>query len=108
MDWRAIKKNDRSQDDGDGRSEELVAHYEQLRNDARGLSAGQNPAPGLALFLRQGMTSWMRAWSPCMYTTDVGTLASPATVQGLSLDIRTQMATILAGMILGQHQEATT
>lgn len=108
MDWRAIKKNDRSQDDGDGHSEELVAHYEQLRNDARALSAGQNPAPGLALFLGQGMTSWMRAWSPCMHTTDVGTLASPATVQGLSVDIRTQMATILAGMILSQHQEATT
>ena len=84
-----------------------MAHYEQLRHDAAGLATGQTAPLGLALFLRHGMTAWMRAWHRGMPSTDVGPLAPPATVQGFSLDIRLQMTSILAGMILNQQQEAT-
>ena len=80
--------------------------YEQLRGDVLSLGMGQTAALGLALFLRKGMTAWMSASSQCIPTTGTGTLTSPTTVQGFSLDIRFEMTRILAGMILGQQQEA--
>jgi hypothetical protein len=39
-----------------------------------------------------------------MPSTDVGTLASPTTVHDFSLDIRSKMTSILAGMILNQQR----
>ena len=80
--------------------------YEQLRGDVLSLGVGQTAALGLALFLRQGMTAWMRASSRYIPTIGAGTLTSPATIQDFSLDIRFEMTNILAGMILGQQQEA--
>lgn len=93
-----------------GRTEngELVFHYEQLRNDAVSLSAGRTPAPGLALFLRKGMSAWMRAWKPYLATTDAATAPPPAGSLHGSFDIRAQIANILAGMILSRQLEATT
>jgi hypothetical protein len=65
------------------------------------------PAPGLALFLRKGMTAWMRAWSPCMKTAAAETAPLPDTIPPYPLDVRTQLAGILASMILGQQLEIT-
>jgi hypothetical protein len=61
---------------------------------------------GLALFLRRGMTAWMQAWSQC---TEVAAKAhlQPAITAAVPIDLRMQVATLLAGIILGLHQEAT-
>lgn len=88
-------------------NQELVAHYEQLRHDALSFSAGRTSAPGLALFLRQGMTAWMRAWTPCMQKPCAEILPLSAISQPYSFDVRAQITTILAGIILTDQREAT-
>lgn len=89
------------------RKDDLLTHYEQLRKDALSLPAGHTPAPGLALFLRKGMTAWMRAWSCCMPKPAPKTASLPDSTPTCSVDIRTQIATILAGMILGRQLEVS-
>lgn len=89
---------------------DLAIQYEQLRKDALSLRAGYAIPPGLALFLRNGMLAWMRAWSPCKQNANPETAPqsnSPHAAPHCSLEIRTQMAAILASMILGQQWEAT-
>ena len=87
-------------------NKDLVERYEQLRHDALSLRAGQTAPAGLALFLRQGMTAWMRASLPYAPASDAGTWTPPATLHGFSLDIQCEITNILAGMILSQQQEA--
>jgi len=90
------------------RDEDLVTGYEQLRNDARSLPAGHAPTPGLVLFLRKGMTAWMRAWSSCVPKPTPGTTLLPGAAASYSVDVRAQIATILAGMILGYQPEVSS
>jgi len=85
---------------------DLVAHYEQLRCDATGGAARGCEGLGLALFLRRGMTGWMQAWSQCSGVTPQAK-AQPATMAPVPIDIRAQVATLLAGIILGLPQEIT-
>jgi hypothetical protein len=86
----------------------LIDHYEQLRNDVLSLAAGGNPTPGLALLLRQGMAAWMRAWSPCMEKCGPETPLPFVLRPPCSLDVRGQVANILAGIILNRELEAST
>jgi len=76
-----------------------------LRRDATGVSAHGPEGLGLALFLRRGMTDWMQAWSQCRGVTPAPT--QPVTPAPVPIDIRAQVATLLAGIILGLPQEAT-
>jgi len=61
---------------------------------------------GLALFLRRGMTAWMQVCSEC---ADVET--EPCSLsdrqETIPVEIRSQLTTLLAGMILSRQQEAT-
>lgn len=87
----------------------MVAHYEQMRGTALDpLNQRLVTLPGLALFLRQGMTAWMCASSNCVippaHEPDRVVTQPPPLPQSL----RAQLAMILAGMILSQHQEITT
>jgi hypothetical protein len=52
------------------------------------------------------MKAWMQAWSQW---TDVAPKAylQPAMTAAVPIDLRMQAATLLAGIILGLHQEAT-
>jgi hypothetical protein len=61
---------------------------------------------GLALFLRRGMTAWMRAWSECTATVEPVTRAQAGASEAMPLDMRLQITTLLAGMILSLQQEA--
>jgi hypothetical protein len=61
---------------------------------------------GLALFLRRGMTAWMQAWSECAGNVEPPTSAQPGADENVSLDIRSQITTLLASMILSLQQEA--
>jgi hypothetical protein len=84
--------------------DELLASYEQLRQDALSLPTGRAPTPGLVLFLRKGMTAWMQAWSPCRQPAIPDTVARPSAPPLGSFEVRVQIATILVGMILQQQR----
>jgi hypothetical protein len=89
-----------------GANPDLTEQYEQLRREATNRSEHRGEGLGLALFLRRGMAAWMQAWSQC---TDVAPKAhlQPAMTAAVPIDLRMQVATLLAGIILGLHQEAT-
>jgi hypothetical protein len=61
---------------------------------------------GLALFLRRGMTAWMQAWSECAGNVEPAARPQPVVHEMIPVDIRSQIATLLAGMILSLQQEA--
>jgi len=62
---------------------------------------------GLALFLRRGMTAWMRAWSECARTVEPVTRAHAGGAnEAIPVDMRSQITTLLASMILSLQQEA--
>jgi hypothetical protein len=87
--------------------EDFVVRYEQLRNDALSRSHGADGGFGLTLFLRQGMTAWMRTSSyavtpPARESAQPGNAVSP-----LPCDVRSQAAVILAGIILSHPPETT-
>ena len=86
---------------------QLTEQYEQLRREATSCSEHAAQGLGLALFLRRGMTAWMQAWSQCTDHAAPDTHPRPATPAAVPLDLRTQIATLLAGIILGLQQEAT-
>ena len=61
---------------------------------------------GLALFLRRGMTAWMQACSECAGSVEPSAPARPGAGETISVDMRSQITTLLAGMILSLQQEA--
>ena len=62
---------------------------------------------GLALFLRSGMAAWMQAWSQCVSGKQSQHLVSATTMTSAPIDVRAQIATLLAGTVLNL-QEVTT
>ncbi len=60
---------------------------------------------GLALFLRCGMTAWMQAWSKCAGSAEPATPAQAGVDEKIPVDMRSQITTLLASMILSQQQE---
>jgi hypothetical protein len=53
------------------------------------------------------MTAWMQAWSQCTDGTTTQAQPRPATPAAVSIDLRTQIATLLAGIILDLQHEVT-
>jgi hypothetical protein len=54
------------------------------------------------------MTAWMQAWSQCSDGAAPNTHPQPATMlAAVPMDLRAQIATLLAGIILSLQQEAT-
>ena len=83
-----------------------VAPYEALRKDV--LSHVTGAGFGLIVFLRQGMTAWMRA---CADITVAPTPARESIQQAITClpgGVRSQAAVILAGIILHYPIEANT
>ena len=68
------------------------------------MSSRGRQALGLALFLRRGMAAWMQAWSKCLDCVTPPAPPQPATTP-VPMDVRGQVARLLAGIILGLHQE---
>jgi hypothetical protein len=87
-------------------AQEWAARYEQLRGDALNRGSDVSSGIGLAVFLRQGLTAWMRACGSVL-TPSVNPVAQPAPVSSLPCDVRTETVLILAGMLLGNRLEAT-
>jgi hypothetical protein len=54
------------------------------------------------------MTAWLQAWSQCTDYDAPNAHPQPATTAvAVPIDLRAQVATLLAGIILGLQQEAT-
>jgi len=86
---------------------DLVTHYEQLRREATTPSPRRCEGLGLALFLRRGMTAWMQAWSQCVDHATPNAPSQPAIPATIPIDVRAQIAALLAGIIIDLQQEAT-
>jgi hypothetical protein len=84
-------------------NEELTAHYEQLRDDVLNRSAH---GFGLALFLQQGMTAWMRAWCECAHAPQTPPASAVPLAAPLPSAVRAQLTLILASMLTRPRQEA--
>ena len=84
--------------------QDFVGRYEQLRDDA--LSDWHRArGVGLTLFLREGLATWMRA---CACAPPPRSTPAPATaISPWSCDVRTQAASILAGILLSYRSETT-
>ena len=102
-----IKKNSADRRPGSPHPHDLVAHYEQLRRDAMAPCPTSGEGLGLALFLRRGMTAWMQAWSECAPHGEPSPRSQPGIDETIPVDMRPQITTLLASMILCLQQEAT-
>ena len=85
----------------------LVEQYEQLRREATRGAGNGGQGLGLALFLRSGMAAWMQAWSQCVSSVGANAQSQSATMTSAPIDVRAQIATLLAGIILNLQQEVT-
>jgi hypothetical protein len=87
---------------------ELTEQYEQLRRAATSWSEHGAERLGLALFLRRGMKAWMQARSPGTDRVTPNAPCQPAITEAVPIDLRTQIAMLVAGIILGLQQERAT
>ena len=80
-----------------------VAGYEDLRCQAVGVSGFHNGL-GMVLFLRQGMTAWMKARLQATSARAGSSCRRGDSDERIPLDLRGEAALILAGMALGGLQ----
>jgi hypothetical protein len=52
------------------------------------------------------MTTWMQAWSECAGNLEPAMRAQPGANAAIPVDLRSQITTLLVGMILSLQQEA--
>jgi hypothetical protein len=52
------------------------------------------------------MTAWMQAWSECAGHGEPATCSQPGANEMIPVDMRSQITTLLASMILSLQQEA--
>jgi hypothetical protein len=84
---------------------EIVVSYEELRRQALDSASGMGGGWGLTLFLRQGMQSWMEAWSQCRPPELVGDRKKADSLSIVPLDLRGEVVKILAAMALHRQWE---
>jgi hypothetical protein len=83
----------------------LVSCYEGLRRQALGAREEGGRGLGLALLVRQGMKSWMQAWSQCV-TRRPAVSTTKTGLEGVSpIQSRREVVVILASMALGGHRQ---
>lgn len=87
---------------------DLIAYYERLRQQVVHDSASGREGLGLALFLQRGMAAWIAAWSQCAGAFQKDTCPGPPPVETLPSNVRSQIASLLAGIILNRQVEATS
>ena len=84
-----------------------VLPYSEVTGERRGAMGGSSSGGlGLALFLRSGMTAWMKAWSECAGDVEPETRIWPGANETIPVDLRSQLTALLVGMILSRQQEA--
>lgn len=89
---------------GDLSTATLVARYDALRRMALGRSGpDEGPSLGFTVLVRQGMTTWLRAWASCPPPQALAPPVAPSTA--LPTSMHTELAQAWAHMALA-HQEA--
>ena len=83
-----------------GTNDDPVAGYEDLRRQAVG-APGLHNGLGMVLFLRQGMTAWMKARLQATSARVGSSCRRGDSDERIPLDLRGEAALILAGMALG-------
>ena len=86
-----------------GTNDDPVAGYEDLRRQAVG-APGLHNGLGMVLFLRQGMTAWMKARLQATSARAGSSCPRGDSDERIPLDLRGEAALILAGMALGGLQ----
>ena len=86
---------------GAGAQDALAAGYEELRRAAFGGAAGSGRGVGLVLFLRSGMAAWMESCAALVPPRGATVRAAAPPV--VPLDLRLEVATLLAEMALAVH-----
>ncbi|MCR4340611.1 MAG: hypothetical protein NUW01_12090 [Gemmatimonadaceae bacterium] len=82
----------------------LVASYDALRRVALGHSGPDDgPSLGFTVLVRQGMTTWLRAWAACPPPPPLA--PHGASLTALPTIVHTELAQAWAHMALA-HQEA--
>jgi len=90
-----------------GEDSAIVSRYEGLRRQALGSVDETGRGSGLALFVRQGMTSWMQAWSQCVICGPATSQAKTGSEEVSSMQLNREAVMILASMALsGRFREA--
>lgn len=90
-----------------GMDSAIVSRYEGLRRHALGLADETARGPGLALFVRQGMTSWMQAWSQCAIPGGAISQIKNGPEEVTPIQLNGETVMILASMALSSRcQEA--
>ena len=90
-----------------GKDSALVSRYEGLRRQALGWDDETDRGSGLALFVRQGMTSWMQAWSRCEIRKPAISQIKNGSEEVTPIQLNREAVMILASMALsGRCQEA--
>ena len=86
-----------------GANDGAVAGYEDLRGQAVG-APGFHNGLGMVLFLRQGITAWMKARLQATSARAGSSCGRGDSDERIPLDLRGEAALILAGMALGGLQ----
>jgi len=84
----------------------LVVRYEELRQQALRTAGDVSRGSGLALFVRQGMKSWMEAWSRCTAAVSTKGQINTGLEEVFSTPPSREVVMILASMALANRQEA--
>lgn len=84
----------------------ILAGYEELRRQALHKADPMHRGAGLALFVRQGMRSWMQAWSRCRPSVPSKPQIKTSVEQVSPIQGSRELVSILASMALGSRQEA--
>ena len=85
-----------------------MAAYEELRQAVLDQRTARAQSLALALFVRQGMLGWVMAWSECCAVRVTRESARPPATRAAMLadEACTQVARILAEMVLGETRKA--
>ncbi len=80
----------------------LEKGYEILRQQVLSKAGRPDPAPGLGIFLRQGMVTWMKAYSLCSPTLPLPPPCSSDS--GIPAGLVGEITTILASIVLARKE----
>jgi hypothetical protein len=87
----------------DGATELLCEHYEQLRRYVLEASDMSDPVYGLGVMLQKGMRAWIEATCEHCQVTAANSHVDSHGATGILSSVQTELATMLAGIVLNHH-----
>lgn len=82
----------------------MIAGYEELR---RQVLTGCGNGPGMTLFLRHGMRSWMEAWASCHWSAAVAPRRESHPPRPVAVGLHSELAMLLTSMAMPTHPEVS-